>query len=75
MYMETTIRLNMDVKAMLDKMKLHKRESYNDVIQLMIEDNLGLNEKTKKEIEESRKRIEKGEFYTQEEVEKMFGLR
>jgi len=65
----------MDVKAMLDKMKLHKRESYNDVIQLMIEDNLGLNEKTKKEIEESRKRIEKGEFYTQEEVEKMFGLR
>lgn len=41
----------------------------------MIEDSLELNDKTKKEIEEARKRIAKGEFYTQEEVERKLGLR
>lgn len=34
----------------------------------MIEDNLGINERTKKEIEESRKRIKAGKFLTQEEI-------
>jgi predicted transcriptional regulator len=73
--METTIKISSEVKSMLDKMKMHKRETYNDIIELMVEDNLRLNDKTKKEVEEARKRIEKGEFYTQEEVERMFGLR
>tara|TARA_Y100000034_G_C6724113_1_gene320470 strand:+ start:237 stop:455 length:219 start_codon:yes stop_codon:yes gene_type:complete len=72
--METTIRISRDVKAQLDKMKLFERETYNDVIENMIEDNLELNEKTKKEIEEARKRVKKGEVYTHEEVGKMFGL-
>ena len=73
--METTIKVSSEVKSMLDRMKMHQRETYNDIIELMIEDNLELNEKTKKEVEEARKRIAKGEFYTQEEVEKMFGLK
>jgi len=75
MYMETTIRISPEVKSMLDKMKIHQRETYNDIIELMIEDNLELNDKTKKEIEEARKRIAKGEFYSQEEVERKLGLR
>jgi predicted transcriptional regulator len=73
--METTIKVSSEVKSMLDRMKMHQRETYNDIIGLMIEDNLELNDKTKKEIEEARKRIMKGEFYTQEQVEKMFGLK
>lgn len=73
--METTIKVSSDVKSMLDRMKMHQRETYNDIIELMIEDNLELNDKTKKEIEEARKRVMKGEFYTQEEVERMFGLK
>ena len=40
----------------------------------MIEEQLEINEKTKKELEEARKRMEKGEFVTLEEVEKEFGL-
>jgi len=72
--METTIRISRDVKAQLDKMKLFERETYNNVIENMIEDNLELNEKTKKEIEEARKRVKKGEVYTHEEVGKMLGL-
>jgi len=73
--METTIKINQEVKSMLDKMKLHQRETYNDIIWLLLEDHLELNEKTKKEILEAKKRISKGEFYTQSQVEKMFGLK
>ena len=73
--METTIKVSSSIKAMLEKMKMHQRETFNDVIGLMIEDNLELNNKTKKQVEEARKRISKREFYTQEEVEKMFSLK
>jgi len=73
--METTIKLSSDVKDMLDKFKIHERESYNDVIQVMIEDSLELNDKTKQEIKEAKKRISKGEFYSQDDVEKMFGIK
>ena len=73
--METTIKISPDVKGMLDKFKIHERESYNDVIEVMIEDHLELNDKTKKEVEEARKRIKKGEFYSQDDIERMFGLK
>ncbi|OGJ12426.1 hypothetical protein A3K82_02700 [Candidatus Pacearchaeota archaeon RBG_19FT_COMBO_34_9] len=73
--METTIKISSDVKNMLDKFKMHERETYNDIIEIMIEDHLEINEKTKKDIEEARKRIRKGEFYSQEEVERMLGVK
>lgn len=73
--METTIRINPETKTMLDRLKLHERETYNDIIEVLLEDHLELNEETKKEIKEARKKIEKGEFYTEEEVERMFGLK
>lgn len=72
--METTIKISTNVKLMLDKMKLHQRETYNDVIEFMLEDNLELNPETKKRVSAARKRIANKEFYTQEEVERMFGL-
>lgn len=55
MYMETTIRLSTRVKTQLDKMKLFEKESYNDIIEVLIEDHLEINEKTKKELEKARK--------------------
>lgn len=73
--METTIKVSKQVKDTLEKMRMYHRETYNDVIEFMIEDNLELNDKTKKEINEAKKRISKGEFYTQDEVEVMFGLK
>lgn len=53
--MATTIQISDKVKKFLDRMRLIERESYNDVIEFMIEDSLELNKKTKKEIEEARK--------------------
>ena len=53
--METTIKVSSDVKNHLDKMKVFERETYNDVLEFLIEDHLELNSKTKKEIEERKK--------------------
>ena len=50
--METTIKVSNEVKKYLDKMKIFERETYNNVIEVLIEDNLELNEKTKKELRE-----------------------
>lgn len=72
--MSTTIQISDNVKQILDRRKIFERETYNEVIMNMIEDEMELNERTKKEIEEARKRINKGEFVTLEEVEKKFGL-
>ena len=68
--MPTTIQISDNVKAVLDRMKMIKRETYNDIIERMIEDDLELNEKTKKEIEEARK----GKSISHGEVKKRFGL-
>ena len=53
--MTTTIQISDNVKSSLDKMRLLERESYNNLLEFMIEDNLELNKKTKLEIEERRK--------------------
>lgn len=53
--MATTIQISDNVKSFLDGMRLIERESYNDLLEFMIEDNLELNEKTKLEIKERRK--------------------
>ena len=76
--MQTTIQVSGEIRDTLERMKIYKRErereSYNEVIERMIEDNLELNEKTKKEIEEAKKRIDQGKFLTMEEVAKKYGV-
>jgi len=69
--MSTTIQISNDVKESLDKMKIFERETYNEIIESMIEDNLELNKQTKKELEIARK-SEKS--IPHEEVKKRLGL-
>ena len=69
--MPTTIQISDNVKQVLNGMKIFKRETYNEVIENMIEDNLELNERTKKELEKARK-DEKS--IPHEEVNKIIGL-
>jgi len=73
--MATTIQISDSVKKSLDKMKIMARESYNDVIEVLIEDNLELSEETKKGLEVARKEIKQGKFFSQEEIERDLGLR
>ncbi len=68
--MATTIQISDNVKVVLNRMKMMERETYNEVIERMIEDDLELNEKTKKEIEEARK----GKSVSHAEVKKRLGL-
>jgi len=49
-------------------MKIFNRETYNEVIEIMIEDDFKLNELTKKDIQEAKKRIASGKFLTQEQM-------
>lgn len=72
--MPTTIQISDSIKAKLDRMKMMERETYNEVIERMIEDDLELNAKTKAEIEEARKRIKSGKVISHEEVKKRLGL-
>jgi predicted CopG family antitoxin len=69
--METTIKVSNEVKRHLDRMKIFERETYNDVIEVLIEDNLELNEKTKRELAE---RIKNPRLVSHEEVRKRLGL-
>ncbi len=69
--MSTTIQISDKVKSVLDRMKLIERETYNEIIERMIEDDRELSEKTKKEVKERRK---SKEFISHEEVKKRFGL-
>jgi len=69
--MPTTIQISDNVKLTLDKMKMMGRETYNEIIERMIEDDLELNEKTKRELEERRK---SKDFISHADVKKRFGL-
>jgi len=69
--MEQTIKISNSVKEALDKMKLFERETYNNVIEVLLEDNLELNEKTKQELEE---RSKSDKFISHEEVMKEFDV-
>ena len=69
--MTTTIQISNSVKEALDNLKLLERETYNEVIENMLEDNLDLNEKTLREIKE---RKNSKDWVSIEDVEKHLGL-
>jgi len=68
--MSTTIQISDNIKEKLEKMKLFDRDTYNDILERMIEDELELNEKTKKEIEEAKR----GKSVPHEEVKRRLGF-
>ena len=72
--MPTTIQVSDGVKQKLEKMKLYARESYNEIIERMLEDELELNAQTKKEIEEAKKNVHAGKTVRHEDVLKVYGL-
>ena len=69
--MSTTIQISDKVKKTLEKMRVFEKETYNEIIENMLEDQIEINEKTKKELAE---RKNSNDFITIEEVEKEFGL-
>ena len=72
--MTTTIQISEELQEILTKKKLSDRETYEEVIWALIEDTQELSENAKKEIEQSRKDMKKGKFYTLSEAKKKLGL-
>ena len=72
--MVTTIQVSGQLLETLKKRKQYDKESYEEVIWNLVEDNLELNEETKQEIEQARIDIKAGKFYNHEQVKKRLDL-
>ena len=72
--MATTIQVSKKLVETLKKRKLYDKESYEEVIWDLVEDTMELNEETKRRVEQARKDVKEGRFYTHEQVKKELGL-
>ncbi len=72
--MVTTIQLKETTKDKLDKMKLYRQETYNDVLERLIEDVSDLNLKAREELESAIKDIESGKWVSLEKLAKELGF-
>ncbi len=55
-------------------MKMHAKESYEDIIWDLVEDRKELSEETKKAIEEAREEVRKGKIHSWEDIKKELQL-
>ena len=72
--MDTTIQISKRLQKELLKRKFFNKETYEEIIWGMIEDNEELNAQTKKELAESRAEIKAGKVHTLGKVKKELGL-
>jgi hemerythrin-like domain-containing protein len=72
--MTTTIQINEDIRDILNDMKMHPRETYNDVIERILEYFQDLNAHTKKEIKKAMEEIDSGMYKSLDQIIKELGL-
>jgi len=72
--MDTSIQISKRLQKELLKRKFFDKETYEEVIWDMIEDNGELNAQTKKELAEARAEIKAGKVHTLAKVKKELGL-
>jgi predicted transcriptional regulator len=72
--MTTTIQVKEDIRNSLNAMKIHNRETYNDVLERMMEDLQELNKATIRDIKIALKEIESGDYKTHDDVRKELGF-
>ncbi len=72
--MATTIQIKESTKDRLDRMKLYRQETYNDVLERLIEDVSDLRTKAREEVESGVKEIESGRWVALEKLAKELGL-
>ncbi len=70
----STIQLRETTKKSLQHLKMHPRETYEEVIERLLEDLKELNEETRKELEIARKEVESGKFITHEKLKEKLGF-
>lgn len=68
--MDTTIQISKELLGKLQKMKMHSKESYENIIWDLLEDRMELSEETKKSLAQSEKEIREGRVISLEKVKK-----
>jgi predicted transcriptional regulator len=68
--MYTTIKVSQELKQKLDSMKVVDSESYEDILEDLVEDRLALNKEFAKSLEVAREEIKKGGFVTFENLKR-----
>ena len=72
--MDTSIQVSKELLEKLKLMKIHNKESYEEIIWDLIEDRLEFSDETKKNIEESERDIREGRTHKWEDIKREFGL-
>jgi len=72
--MVTTIQISNELLNKLQMMKIHTKESYEDLIWDLIEDRMEFSEETKKNLAEAEKDFKEGKTISLEELKKKRGL-
>ncbi len=72
--MDTSIQISKRLQKELLKRKFFDKETYEEVIWDMIEDNEELNAQTKKELAEARAEVKAGKIHSLAKVKKEMGL-
>jgi len=70
----TSIQIEKETKYKLDSLKMSKRDTYNDIIENLLEDSLELSEETLKEIQETIEEYKQGQTSSLEEVKRQLGF-
>jgi len=68
--METTIQVSKELLTKLAVMKMHEKESYENIIWDLIEDRMEFSEQTKRNIEKSEKEIKAGKTISLKEIKR-----
>ena len=71
--MDTTIQISKQLVEKLKLMKMHEKESYENIIWDLIEDRMEFSEQTKRNILQSEKEIKEGKTTSLEEIKKKLG--
>ena len=72
-----TIKLEADTKASLDRLKIHPRETYDDVIKRLVEiaiDDEPLSAETLERLKEAEEDVRAGRLRSMDEVMKELGI-
>lgn len=72
--MVTTIQVSNRVKEHLEKLKMHGRETYDEIIDRVLEDFEELSDETKKRIAQAERDIKAGRIISHERVKRELGL-
>ena len=72
--MATTIQVSKKLIDVLKSKKMHAKESYEEIIWDLLEDNMELSEETKRNIRQSEKEIREGKTVPLAEVKRKSGF-